>query len=65
VTAITSLGIMGEHVANAGKKLLAIGVLLVAAWILFKVVLGFVTAVAWIAVVVLALVAIVWAIRVL
>lgn len=56
---------MGEHAANAGKKLLALGVLLVAAWILFKIVLGFVTAVAWIAVVVLALVAVVWAIRIL
>jgi hypothetical protein len=56
---------MGETAANAGKKLLAIAVLLVAAWILFKVVLGFVAAIAWIAVVVLAIVAIVWAIRVL
>lgn len=50
---------------SGGKKLLAIAVLLVAAWILFKVVLGFVAAVAWIAVVVLAIVAVVWAIRVL
>jgi hypothetical protein len=56
---------MAQHAADAGKKLLALGVLLLAAWILFKVVLGFVTAVAWIAVVVLALVAVVWAIRVL
>ena len=56
---------MGEAAATAGKKLLAIAVLLVAAWILFKVVLGVVAAVAWIAVVVLAIVAIVWAIRVL
>jgi hypothetical protein len=56
---------MGEMAVQAGKKALALGVLLVAAWILFKVVLGFVTAVAWIAVVVLAIVAIVWALRVL
>jgi hypothetical protein len=56
---------MGEKAKAGGKKLLAIAVLLVAAWILFKVVLGFVAAVAWIAVVVLAVVAIVWAIRVL
>jgi hypothetical protein len=56
---------MREHAANAGKKLLAVAVLLVAAWILFKIVLGFVTAVAWIAVAVLAVVAVVWAIRVL
>jgi hypothetical protein len=56
---------MGELATQAGKKTLALGVLLVAAWILFKVVLGFVTAIAWIAVVVLAIVAVVWAIRVL
>ena len=56
---------MRAHAANAGKKLLAIAVLLLAAWILFKIVLGFVTAVAWIAVAVLAVVAVVWAIRVL
>jgi hypothetical protein len=56
---------MGEKAKAGGKKLLAIAVLLIAAWILFKVVLGFVTAVAWIAVVVLAIVAVVWAIRVL
>ncbi len=56
---------MGEAAKTAGKKLLAVAVLLVAAWILFKVVLGFVAAVAWIAVVVLAVIAVVWAIRVL
>ncbi len=56
---------MGQRAADLGKKLLAIAVLLVAAWILFKVVLGVVTAVAWIAVVVLAVVAVVWALRVL
>ncbi len=56
---------MGQLASDAGKKLLAIGVLLVAAYVLFKLVLGFVAAVAWIAVVVLALVAVVWAIRVL
>jgi len=56
---------MGDTAKSAGKKLLAVAVLLVAAWILFKVVLGFVAAVAWIAVVVLAIVAVVWAIRVL
>lgn len=49
----------------AGKKLLALAILLVAAYVLFKVVLGFVTAIAWIAVVVLAIVGIVWALRVL
>ena len=53
---------MAEAAKNGGKKLLALAVLLVAAWILFKVVLGAVTG---IAVVVLAIVAVVWAIRVL
>ena len=44
---------------------MAMAVLLVAAFVLFKVVLGVVTAVAWIAVVALAVVAVVWALRVL
>jgi hypothetical protein len=56
---------MKEAASQAGRKVLAVVVLLVAAWVLFKVVLGFIAAVAWIAVVVLALVAIVWAVRVL
>jgi hypothetical protein len=56
---------MGQLVSDAGRKLLAIGVLLLAAYVLFKLVLGLVTAVAWIAVVVLGLVAVVWAVRVL
>lgn len=45
--------------------MLAVGILMLAAFVLFKVVLGFVTAIAWIAVVLLAIVGIVWAIRVL
>ena len=56
---------MGEALSQAGRKLLAVVVLLVAAYVLFKVILGFVTAVAWIAVLVLAVVAVVWALRVL
>jgi len=40
-------------------------ILLAAAWILFKLVIGAVAAVAWIVVAVLAVVAIIWAIRVL
>ena len=39
--------------------------LLLAAWVLFKVVIGLVAAVAWIVVAVLAVVAVVWALRVL
>jgi hypothetical protein len=56
---------MGQLVADAGRKLLAVGVLVIAAYILFKVVLGFVAAVAWIVVAVVAVVAVVWAIGVL
>jgi len=42
-------------------KALALVVVLIAAWVLFKLVLGFVTAVAWIAVVILAVLALGWA----
>jgi hypothetical protein len=56
---------MGELASDAGKKILAVGVLLVAAYVLFKIVLGFVMGLVWIAVVVLALVAVVWAVRTL
>ena len=56
---------MGQLVADAGRKLLAIAVLLVAAYILFKIVLGFVAAVAWIVIAVIAVVAVVWALGVL
>jgi hypothetical protein len=56
---------MGELATQAGRKLLAIVILLVVAWLLFKLVLGFVAAVAWIAVVVLAVIAVIWALRVL
>ena len=56
---------MGQAASDVGKKVLALGVLLLAAYVLFKVVLGVVTAIAWIVVVILALVAIAWAVRVL
>lgn len=56
---------MGERASQAATKLIAVAVLVVAAWILFKVVLGFVAAIAWILVAVLAVVAVIWALRVL
>jgi hypothetical protein len=56
---------MGQLVADAGRKLIAVAVLLVAAYILFKIVLGFVAAVAWIVIAVIAVVAVVWALGVL
>jgi hypothetical protein len=60
-----TLGGMGEAVSEAGKKVLAVGVLVLAAYLLFKLVLGFVMAVAWIAVVIVAVLAVIWAVRVL
>ena len=51
--------------ASLGKRALALLVLLVAAWILFKVVIGVVTVAATAIVFVLAIVAVIWAIRVL
>jgi len=54
---------VGDLARDTGKKMVAVGVLVLAAYILFKVVLGFVTAVAWIVVVVVAIVAIFWAMR--
>jgi hypothetical protein len=51
--------------SSLGKRALALIVLLVAAWILFKVVIGLITATATIIVAVLAVVAVIWAIRVL
>ena len=47
---------MGQTISDLGRKALALLVLLIAAWVLFKLALGFVAAVAWIAVVVIAVV---------
>jgi hypothetical protein len=54
-----------SRASSLGKRALALLVLLIAAWILFKVVIGVVTAVATVVVVVLAIFAVIWAIRVL
>jgi hypothetical protein len=56
---------MGQLASDFGRKVLAIGVLLVAAYILFKMVIGVVAAVAWIVVLVLAVIAAIWAFGVL
>lgn len=56
---------MRQHAADAGKKLLALTILLIAAWVLLKIVIGFVATIAWVVVAVLAVVALIWAIRVL
>jgi len=54
---------MSESLSNIGGKALAVVILLVAGWILLKVVIGVVTFVAWIAIVVLAVVAVLWALN--
>ena len=56
---------MGELASQAGRKLLAVGVLLIAAWVLLKVVIGVVAGIAWIVVIVVAIVAIFWALNAL
>jgi hypothetical protein len=56
---------MGQLASDVGRKVLAIAVLLVAAYILFKMVIGVVAAVAWIVVLVLAVIAAIWAFGVL
>jgi hypothetical protein len=56
---------MGQLASDAARKLLAVAVLIVAAYVLFKLVLGFVAAVAWMLIAVLAVIAVIWALRVL
>ena len=56
---------MGEMASNVGRKLIAGAVLLVAAWILFKVVIGVAATVAGIVVIVVAVVGVIWAVGVL
>jgi hypothetical protein len=56
---------MREAAGDLGRKAIALLVLLVAAYVLFKVILGAVAFLVWIIIVVLAIAAIVWAIRVL
>jgi hypothetical protein len=56
---------MGQAISDAARKLLAVAVLVVAAFVLFKLVIGFVAAIAWIFVAVVAVMAVIWALRVL
>ena len=56
---------MGQVASDIGRKALAVLVLILAAYILFKLVLGFVMGIAWILVAVVAVIAVVWALRVL
>jgi len=54
---------MREAAGDLGRRALAILVLVVAAWILLKIVIGVVAGLATIIVAILAIVAILWAIR--
>ena len=56
---------MREFASDVARKGLALSVLLLAAFVLFKVVLGVVTTIVWIAVAAAAVVAVIWAIRTL
>ena len=58
-------GRVREGAASLGSKAIALVILLAAAWILFKLVIGVVAAVAWVVVAVLALIAVIWALRVI
>jgi hypothetical protein len=48
-----------------GARVLAVVVLAIGAWILFKVVIGVVAAVAWFVVAIVAIIAVIWAVRTL
>lgn len=52
---------MRDALSDLGMKALALAVLLVAAWVLFKFVLGVLTGLAWVALVVGAVIAVIWA----
>jgi predicted membrane protein len=56
---------MRAAAGDLGRRMLAILVLIVAAWILLKIVIGIVAGVATVIVAVIAIFAVVWAIRVL
>ena len=54
---------MSETLSNIGGKALAVVILLVAGWILLKVVIGVVAFVFWTVIVVLAIIAVIWALN--
>ena len=56
---------MRETASEFGTRLLALVVLVVGAWILLKLVIGVVAGIAYTVAIVLAVVAIIWALRVL
>lgn len=56
---------MREAASNAGRKVIAIAILVLAGFLLFKAVIGTVVAVLWIVVAIVAVVAVIWALGVL
>ncbi len=56
---------MGELASQAGRKVAAVAILVAAAYLLLKVVVGFVVGIVWVAVAVLAVVGVIWAVRTL
>ncbi len=54
---------MSETLSNFGAKALAVVILLVAGWILLKIVIGVVTFIAWTVIGVLAVIAVIWALN--
>jgi hypothetical protein len=56
---------MSSSSSSLGKRAIAVLVLLIAAWILFKIVIGIAVAVFWVVLAVAAVVAVIWALRVL
>ena len=54
---------MADRASELGGKLIAVLVLLMAAYVLFKLVIGAVAAVAWFAVAVVAVLALLWALN--
>jgi len=56
---------MREAASNAGRKLVAILILAVAGFLLFKAVIGTLVAVLWVVVAIVAVVAVIWALGVL
>jgi hypothetical protein len=51
--------------SSLGKRAIAVLVLAIAAWVLFKIVIGIVASIATVIVVILAIVAVIWAFRTL
>ena len=56
---------MSHALTESGKKALAVAILVLVAYLVFKLVVGLVTSLLWFAVAVVAVLAVVWAVRTL